>query len=160
MKKTRLKRERGELRPAEFDGHLGSVRFTDRSQNSRTRAVGPDGLRGMLQYGPSTPGPFGEVIGLIDEAKVVFRYLPWGAVVAGRHAFEVRHEGAEYVLVSRGRRPTPQLETPDGTVVATFAGRTGTVADSLTPAEYLLAALIAGSGIGDVTLPQSWNARN
>ena len=160
MKKTRLKRERGESRPAAFDGHLGTVRFTDRVHNSRTRATGPAGRHGFLEFGPSTPGPFGEVIGLIEESKVVFRYLPWGAVVAGRHAFEVRHEGAEYVLASRGRRPTPQLETPDGTVVATFGGRTGTVADSITPTEYLLAALIAGSGIGDVTLPQSWSARH
>lgn len=114
----------------------------------------------MLEYGPSVPGPFGEVVGLIDESKVVFRYLPWGTVEAGRHAFEIRHEGTEYVLASRGRRrPVPTLETSDGRPLATF-GRSGTAADPLEPAEVMLVALIAGSGIYSVTLPQSWAARH
>jgi len=113
-----------------------------------------------LEFGPTKPGPFGEVIGLIDESKVVFRYRPWGSVEPGRHAFEVRYEGAEYVLVSRGRRPTARLEAIDGTVLAMFGGRSGRSWEGLTVEEEVLVALIAGSGLADVTLPQSWAARH
>jgi hypothetical protein len=122
--------------------------------------VGSSGVRGLLEYGPSKPGPFGEVIGLIDESKVVFRYKPWGSVEPGRHAFEVRYEGTEYVLVSRGRRPTARLEAMDGTVLAVFGGRSGRVRAGLSPEEEVLVALIAGSGLAEVTLPQSWAARH
>jgi hypothetical protein len=117
-------------------------------------------VRGLLEYGPSKPGPFGEVIGLIDESKVVFRYKPWGSVEPGRHAFEVRYEGTEYVLVSRGRRPTARLEAMDGTVLAVFGSRSGRVRAGLSPEEEVLVALIAGSGLAEVTLPQSWAARH
>jgi hypothetical protein len=160
MNKTKLNRGRRETRPTEYTGDFGRVRFIDREEKGTTRAIGPTGMRGFLEYGPTRPGPFGEVVGLIDESKVVFRYLPWGSVEPGRHAFEVRYEGSEYVLASRGRRPTPRLEAVDGSVLATFGARSGSVGDSLTPAEYLLVALIAGSGLAEVTLPQSWMARH
>ncbi|MCP5114394.1 MAG: hypothetical protein GY953_26490, partial [bacterium] len=147
MRKTKLTRRRGESRPIHFTrGGHGQVRFIDRDRNSATRVIGPTGVHGLLPFGPSSPGPFGEVVGLIDESKVVFRYLPWGSVEAGRHAFDVRHEGAEFVLVSRGRRPVSQLETSDGKVVAVFGNRSGRAARSLTPEEEVLVALIAGSG--------------
>ena len=90
----------------------------------------------------------------------LFRYRPFGSVEPGRHSFEVRYEGTEYVLVSRGRRPKPQLESADGAVLAVFGSRSGRAAHSLTVEEEVLVALIAGSGIGAVTLPQSWNARH
>ncbi|NNC91913.1 MAG: hypothetical protein HKN80_05425 [Acidimicrobiia bacterium] len=160
MKKTRLVRARGESRPTQFRRDSRSVRFVDTETRGKTRAVGPTGIRGLLEYGPSKPGPFGEVIGLIEESKVVFRYLPWGAVEPGRHSFEVRYEGAEYVLVSRGRRPTPQLEAIDGTVLAVFGNRSGRASSELTQQEEVLVALIAGSGLANVTLPQSWAARH
>jgi len=160
MHKTRLIRSRSEGRPTEFRHNSRSVHFVDRDQKGKTRAVGPTGVRGLLEFGPSKPGPFGEVIGLIDESKVVFRYLPWGSVEAGRHAFEVRFEGAEYILVSRGRRPTPRLEAADGTVMAVFGNRSGQAWPGLTAEEEVLVALIAGSGLAAVTLPQSWAARH
>lgn len=162
MQKTKLTRARGSDRPTEFTCQSQTVRFVDQAVKGKTRAVGPNGLRGLLEFGPSTPGPFGEVVGLIDESKVVFRYLPWGSVEPGRHSFEVRYEGAEYLLASRGRRGTPTLEAVDGTALATF-GRysdSGRAADDLTPAEEILVALIAASGLALVTLPQSWAARH
>ena len=160
MQKTRLVRGRGESRPTEFRRDSRSVRFVDRDQKGKTRVVGPTGVRGLLEYGPSKPGPFGEVVGLIDESKVVFRYRPWGSVEPGRHAFELRHEGTEYVRVSRGRRPAPRLEAMDGTVLAVFGSRSGRAWPGLTVVEEVLVALIAGSGLADVTLPQSWAARH
>jgi hypothetical protein len=160
MPKTKLIRDRGASRPRLLKGPFGTVTFTAPEQNSKTWAVGPTGVRGLLEYGPSVPGPFGEVVGLIDESKVVFRYLPWGSVESGRHAFQVRYEGAEYILVSRGRRrPVPTLEAVDGRVLATFAG-SGTAADELTVEEVILVALIAGSELASVTMPQSWAARH
>lgn len=126
----------------------------------KTWAVGPSGKRAHLDYGPAVPGPFGEVVGLIDDGKVVFRYLPWGTVAPGRHAFEVRYEGAEYVLASPGRRrPIPTLTDSDGRTIATF-GRTGSIAEGVSDEESLLVALIAGSFVYRVTLPQSWAARH
>jgi len=162
MQKTKLIRTRGGERPTEFICRSQTFRFVDLAVKGKTRAVGPTGLRGLLEFGPSTPGPFGEVVGLIDESKVVFRYLPWGSVAPGRHSFEVRYEGAEYLLVSRGRRGTPTLEAADGTALATFGrhSNSGRAADGLSAAEELLVALIAGSGLGKVTLPQSWAARH
>ena len=160
MHKTRLIRTRGETRPTEFRRNSRSVRFVDRETRGKTRAVGPTGVRGLLEYGPSKPGPFGEVVGLINESKVVFRYLPWGSLEPGRHAFEVRFEGAEYILVSRGRRPTPRLEAMDGTLVAVFGNRSGRAWPGLSLEEEILVALIAGSGLARVTLPQSWAARH
>lgn len=160
MHKTKLHTPRGDVRPSEFRGPFGTVRFTNNTKSDNTDAIGPTGIHGVLEYGPSKPGPFGEVIGLIDDSKVVFRYLPWGSVEPGRHAFEVRYEGAEYVLASRGRRPTAGLEALDGSVLATFGARGGKVSDRLTPAEYVLVALVAASGLAEVTLPQSWMARH
>ena len=160
MPRTKLIHDRGATRPRRLTGVFGTVTFTAPEQNAKTWAVGPDGMRGLLEYGPSVPGPFGEVVGLIDESKVVFRYLPWGSVESGRHAFEIRHEGDAYVLASRGRRrPVPTLENGDGRVLATF-GRSGTAADGLSAAEVLLVGLIAGSSIFSVTMPQSWAARH
>ena len=160
MPKTKLILDRGATRPRSLKGAFGTVTFTAPEQNAKTWAVGPGGMRGLLEYGPSVPGPFGEVVGLIDESKVVFRYLPWGSVEPGRHAFEIRHEGAAYVLASRGRRrPVPTLENGNGRVLATF-GRTGTATEDLSPGEVLLVGLIAGSSIYDVTMPQSWAARH
>ena len=160
MRRTKLVQDRSASRPRQLKGAFGAVTFTAPGQNAKTWAVGPDGTRGLLEYGPSTPGPFGETVGLIDESKVVFRYLPWGSVEPGRHAFQIRYEGAEYVLASRGRRrPIPTLEGIDGRVVATF-GRSGTAATGLSPAEIVLIGLIAGSEIAAVTLPQSWAARH
>lgn len=160
MRRTKLVYDRGATRPRQLRGPFGSVTFTAPDQNSKTWAVGPTGIRALLEYGPSVPGPFGEVVGLIDEGKVVFRYLPWGTVEAGRHAFEVRYEGAEYVLASRGRRrPLPTLTASDGRTVATF-GRTGSVAEGISKEEVMLVALIAGSAVFQVTMPQSWAARH
>jgi hypothetical protein len=160
MPRTKLIRDRGASRPRLMKGPFGTVTFTAPDQNSKTWAVGPTGVRGQLEYGPSVPGPFGEVVGLIDRSKVVFRYLPWGFIEPGRHAFHILFEGAEYVLASRGRRrPVPTLETVDGRVLATFA-RSGTAADDLTVEEVVLVALIAGSELADVTMPQSWAARH
>ncbi len=162
MKKTKLIRTRGVDRPAEFRIQSRTVRFVDQAVRGKTRAVGPTGMRGLLEFGPSTPGPFGEVVGLIDESKVVFRYLPWGSVEPGRHSFEVRYEGAEYLLVSRGRRGTPTLEEAGGTALAVFGrySSSGRASDDLTAAEEVLVALIAGSGLAQATLPQSWAARH
>jgi len=160
MRKTTLVRARGETRPVEFICHHDTYKYLDRSDRSKTRVSGPTGVHGYLEFGPTTPGPFGEVVGLIDESKLVFRYQPWGSVERGRHALEVRYEGSEYVLVSRGRRPTPQLELIDGTVLARFGPRKGRLARSLTPEEGVIVALIAASGIADITLPQSWAARH
>jgi len=160
MQKTKLKRSRDGSRPTEFTRHSRTVRFVDGGHNGTTRVVGPTGLRGMLEFGPSSPGPFGEVVGLIDESKVVFRYRPWGSVERGRHAFEVRYEGAEYVLVSRGRRATPQLEELDGTTLAVFGPRIGRASSELTYEEEILVALIAGSGLARVTLPHGWATRH
>ena len=159
MRRTKLVFQRGASRPRQLKGPFGVVTFTAPEQNAKTWAVGPDAMRGLLEYGPSVPGPFGEVVGLIDEAKVVFRYLPWGLVEPGRHSFQIRYEGAEYVLASRSRRGLPTLEGADGRVLATF-GRSGTAADDLSPAEVVLVGLIAGSEIGAVTMPQSWAARH
>ena len=160
MEKTTLVRGRGEPRPVEFVCHGESFRYLDRAERSKTRVIGPTGIRGHLDFGPTTPGPFGEVVGLIDESKVVFRYRPWGSVERGRHALDVRYEGAEYILVSRGRRPTPRLESIDGTTVAVFGPRRGRLARVATPQEGVLVALIAASGIANITLPQSWAARH
>ena len=160
MIKTTLVRARGETRPVAFACHGDSFHYVDRAERSKTRVVGPTGIHGHLEFGPTTPGPFGEVVGLIHESKVVFRYRPWGAVEPGRHALEVRYEGAEYVLVSRGRRPTPQLEAIDGAVLAVFGSRKGRLARDATSEEEVLVALIAASGIAGITLPQSWAARH
>jgi len=160
MKKTRLVTERGASRPARLDGPFGTMHYADLDQNGKTRVASRSGLHGLLRFGPSTPGPFGEVVGLINESKVVFRYRPFGSVEAGRHAFEVRYEGAEYVLVSRGRGPTPRLETGDGKALAAFGSRRGRASRELTEDETILVALIAGSGIAEVTMPQGWLARN
>ncbi len=160
MQKTQLIRPRGQTRPTEFTFSDRTIRFVDRGRNGKTRVLGPTGIRGLLEFGPSSPGPFGEVVGRVDESKVVFRYRPWGSVERGRHAFEVRYEGTEYVLVSRGRRPTPQLEAVDGRILAVFGSRSGRIARNVTPEEEVLVALIAGSGLADVTLPQSWAARH
>ncbi|NNF09335.1 MAG: hypothetical protein HKN74_03530 [Acidimicrobiia bacterium] len=128
---------------------------------SRTRVVGPTGVRGLLEFGPAAPGPLGEVLGLIEESKVVLRYLPWGSLEPGRHSLEVHYEGTDYVLVSRGaRRPTPHLETSDGTPLAAFSGRRGKAAPDLSEQEAVLVALIAGSGIADITRPQTWAVRH
>ncbi|MGI9647721.1 MAG: hypothetical protein ACR2OI_04305 [Acidimicrobiia bacterium] len=160
MKSTKLVTDRGATRPAELRGPFGTMQFTDLNQMGRTRVVAPSGAVGLLRFGPTTPGPFGEVVGLIEESKVVFRYRPWGSVEPGRHSFEIRHEGAEYVLVSRGRGPKPQLETVDGRLLAVFGERRGRVAPGLTEEEAVLVALITASGIADVTLPQGWLARH
>ncbi|MDH3538397.1 MAG: hypothetical protein OEP52_00215 [Acidimicrobiia bacterium] len=160
MHKTRFVASGGESRPTEFRFDSRSFCFIDREQSGKTRVVGPTGVRGLLEYGPSTPGPFGEVIGLIDESKVVFRYRPWGSVEPGRHSFEVLYEGTEYVLVSRGQRPSAQLESIDGAVLAVFGGRSGRASADLTAEEEVLVALIAGSRLAEVTLPQSWAARH
>ena len=160
MKRTKLVTDRGATRPAKLHGPFGTMRFTDLDQKGRTRVVGPSGATGLLKFGPTTPGPLGEVVGLIDESKVVFRYRPWGSVEPGRHAFEIRYEGAEYVLVSRGRGPTPQLEAGDGKVLAAFGRRWGRASRELTDVEAVLVALIAASGIAAVTLPQGWLARH
>ncbi|MBT8165832.1 MAG: hypothetical protein KJP22_05475 [Acidimicrobiia bacterium] len=160
MRKTTLVRERGDTRPVAYTCHGDSYHYVDRAERSKTRVVGPTGIRGHLDFGPTTPGPFGEVVGLIEESKVVFRYRPWGSVEPGRHALDVRYEGAEYILVSRGRRPTPHLESIDGTTLAVFGNRKGRLARIATPHEGILAALIAASGIANITLPQSWAARH
>lgn len=160
MKKTKLIQERGTARPTELVGPHGSFTFVDGKDQSRTRVVGPNGIRGELEFGPTAPGPFGELIGYIDESKVVFRYRPWGSIEPGRHAFDIRFEGAEYVLVSRGRRPVPQLEDAHGLVLAIFGKKSGAASRALNPDEDILVALIAGSGVADVTLPQSWLARH
>ena len=152
MKKTKLIQNRGVSRPSAFEGPHGTFRFIDIGDKSRTKVVGPHGMRGELEFGPSAPGPFGEVIGQIDDSKVVFRYRPWGSMEPGRHSFEIRYEGAEYTLVARGRRPVPQLENTDGLVLA--------MPRVLNPDEDVLVALIAGSGVADVTLPQGWLARH
>ena len=160
MRRIKLVYDRGATRPRQLGGPFGTITFTAPDQNSKTWTVGPSGIRAHLEYGPSVPGPFGEVVGLIDDGKVVFRYLPWGSIEPGRHAFEVRYEGADYVLASRGRRrPVPTLTASDGRTIATF-GRTGFVADDISGEEYLLVALIAGSDIFQVTMPQSWAARH
>ena len=159
MKKTKLVRDRGEARPSRFIGPHSTIRFIDRHDNARTRVCGPHGMEGGLEFGPTAPGPFGEVIGHIDESKVVIRYRPWGSVEPARPAFEIRFEGTEYVLVARGRRPTPQLEDIDGQVLARFGKRVGSATRSLNPDEEILVALIAGSGVADTTMPQSWSAR-
>jgi hypothetical protein len=160
MKKTTLVRKRGETRPVEFCWRGETFRYVDLADRSKTRVIGPTGIHGHLQFGPTTPGPFGEVVGLIEESKVVFRYRPWGSVERGRHALDVRYEGAEYILVSRGRRPTPRLERFDGATVAVFGTRRGQLARASTPQERVLVALIAASGIANITLPQSWAARH
>lgn len=160
MKRTKLVTDRRASRPASLRGPFGTMHYSDLDQNGKTRVTGPTGIHGLLKYGPSTPGPLGEVIGLIEESKVVFRYRPWGSVEPGRHAFEIRYEGAEYVLVSRGRGPTPQLESSDGKTLAAFGGRRGRASHKLSEDEAVLVALIAASGIADVTLPQGWLARN
>lgn len=160
MKRTKLVIDRGATRPARLHGPFGVMHFTDLEQNGSTRVVAPSGAVGLLKFGPTTPGPLGEVAGLIDESKVVFRYRPWGSIEPGRHAFEIRYEGAEYVLVSRGRGPTPQLEAVDGEVLAAFGSRLGRASQTLSDDEAVLVALIAASGIADVTLPQGWLARH
>lgn len=160
MKRTKLVTDRGATRPARLHGPFGVMRYTDLNENGRTRVVAPSGAVGLLKFGPTTPGPFGEVAGLIEESKVVFRYRPWGSVERGRHAFEIRFEGAEYLLVSRGRGPTPQLEVGDGQVLAAFGGRRGRASQTLSDEEAVLVALIAASGIADITLPQGWLSRH
>jgi len=160
MKKTKLIQDRGSSRPTAFEGPHGTLRFFDIEDKSRTKVVDRHGMRGELEFGPSAPGPFGEVIGQIDESKVVFRYRPWGSMEPGRHSFEIRYEGTEYSLVARGRRSVPQLEDTDGLVLAVFGKRGGTASRALNPDEDVLVALIAGSGVADVTLPQSWLARH
>jgi hypothetical protein len=160
MRKTILQRERGETRPVAFVSHGETFHYVDRAERLKTRVIGPTGIHGHLNFGPTTPGPFGEVVGLIEESKVVFRYRPWGSVERGRHALDIRYEGAEYILVSRGRRPAPQLEAIDGTILAVFGNRRGRLARLATPQECVLVALIAASGIANITLPQSWAARH
>lgn len=160
VKKTKLIYERGGERPVRFEGPHGSFRYTDPDDRSRTQVVGPHGMRGDLEFGPAAPGPFREVVGHIDEAKVVFRYRPWGSVEPGRHAFEIQCEGSEYTLVARGRRPVPQLEDANGHVLARFGKKAGTAVRGLNPDEDILVALIAGSGLVEVTLPQDWLTRH
>ena len=129
MKPTRLKQARTDSRPTAFVGPFGTIRYIANQSRSRTRVVGPTGVRGLLE--------------------------------CGRHSLEVHYEGTDYVLVSRGaRRPTPRLETSDGTALAAFSGRRGKAAPDLTEQEAVLVALIAGSGIADVTRPQAWAVRH
>ncbi|MBT8216974.1 MAG: hypothetical protein KJO17_09005, partial [Acidimicrobiia bacterium] len=79
-------------------GPFGAIRYVANQSRSRTRVVGPTGVRGLLEFGPAAPGPLGEVLGLIEESKVVLRYLPWGSLEPGRHSLEVHYEGTDYVL--------------------------------------------------------------
>ena len=67
MPRTRLIQDRGAARPHLLKSEFGTVTFTAPEQNAKTWAVGPTGMRGLLEYGPSVPGPFGEVVGLIGE---------------------------------------------------------------------------------------------
>ena len=161
MKRLRIQRERGEIRPTSYEGHHGPLLFVEREDNTRTVVLGHAGGDGELEYGPATPGPFGDVLGRIGDTKVIVRYAPWGTYEPGRHAFNVAFGDEDYVLVSRGRRrPTPQMEMPDGTVMATY-GRTGcAISKSATPREEILVALIGGSGIANLTLPQHWLPRH
>lgn len=135
------------------------MRFVERDSMSRTRIVGIDAPEGFLDYGPNTPGPFGEVTGYVGEAKLVLRFAPWGAVEAGRHSLEVHLGDDEYVLVSRGLRARTRLERSDGHLVASLRLGAGTLHKEATPMEAVLVALLIGSGIGDVTRPQSWASR-
>lgn len=136
------------------------MRFVDRDSMSRTRVVGVNAPDGVLEFGPNTPGPFGEVVGWVGDDKLVLRYAPWGAFEAGRHSLEVRLGDEEYILVSRGLRAQTRLERYDGTVIATLYANRGTLQRGSTPSEAVLVALLLGSGIGKVTEPQSWASRS
>ncbi len=160
MKRIRIDRNRGEDRPVSYDGHHGPLLYLDRHDNASTAVAGQTGGEGELEYGPSTP-PFGDILGRVGDTKLVMRYAAWGAYEPGRHAFEVELGDDSYVLVSRGRRRLrPHLELPDGRILATFHRRGGRIAKSATPEEAILVALIVGSGVANLTLPQHWLPRH
>ena len=157
----RIHRKRGETRPVSYDGHHGPLHFVERQDNMRTVVLGTGGVDGELEYGPATPGPFGDILGRIGDTKVIMRHAPWGAYELGRHTFEVAFGDEDYVLVSRGgRRPTPRLEKSDGSLVATYGRTKGAIARSATVQEAILVALIVGSGVANLTLPQHWLPRH
>lgn len=161
MKRIRIKRSRGESRPVSFEGPHGPWRYVALDDNTRTVLSRPLEGNAELEYGPGTPGPFGDILGRIGDTKVVISYAKWGLYTRGRHAFEIEFGDEHYVLVSRGdRRYAPQLELPDGTLVATFSRKGGTISESASLNESVLVALIGGSGIADLTLPQHWSPRH
>ena len=55
MQKTKLIRTRGGERPTGFTFRSQTFRFVDLAVKGKTRVVGPTGLRGLLEFGPSTP---------------------------------------------------------------------------------------------------------
>ncbi len=161
MKRIRIHRTRGEDRPVSYDGLHGPLVYAERDDNARTVVVSKRGLYGELEFGPATPGPFGDTLGWVGDTKVIFRYARWGAFERGRHAFEVKFGDHDYVLVSRGRRrPRPQLELPDGHLLAFYNRKGGAIAKSATVQEAILVALVGGSGMATLTLPQYWLPRH
>ena len=160
MNRIRISRTRGDDRPVSYDGRHGPLLYVERQDNMRTVVLGPAG-DGEVEYGPATPGPFGDIRGRIGDTKVVIRLAMWGAFESGRHAFEVTFGDEDYVLVGRGRRrPRPQLETFDGSVLATYSRRGGAISRSATAEQAILVALIGGSGIANLTVPQHWLPRH
>ena len=156
MAKFKLK-TRGKGRRSTYVGPHGPIRVSC-PQGARTLAQGHGVPRSSLKYGPATAGPFGEVKGWIGEQKLVVRLAPWGTEVA-RHALEVRIGDHDYVIRSPGRIAQPTLERADGTVVARLHPLIRFVSDDVSPEEAVLLALIVGSKIHEITLPQAWFAR-
>lgn len=160
MKRIRFRRSRGESRPVSYLGPHGPLVYVARDDRTRTVITAPFIGETELEYGPGTP-PFGDILGRIGDTKVLISYAKWGKYEPGRHAFEIEFGDQDYVLVSRGgRRPTPQLETADdGTLLAIFRRRGGAILESVSREEAILVALIGGSGLTDLTLPQHWSPR-
>ena len=85
MPRTKLIQDRGATRPRQFTGSFGTVTFTAPEQNAKTWAVGPTGMRGLLDYGPSVPGPF------VPERTIP---CPGGEHAEKDHELAVRRQGA------------------------------------------------------------------
>lgn len=160
MRRIRINRSRGDDRPVSYDGPHGPIKYVEPDDDSRTVVVA-NGSGGALEFGPASPGPFGDTLGWVGDTKVVIRYARWGSYEPGRHAFDVRFGDHEYVLVSRGRRrPRPQLERTDGSIFATYRRSGGAIVKRATAEEAMLVALIGGSGLTNLTLPQYWLPRH
>jgi hypothetical protein len=156
MAKFRLKtRRKGQT--GTYVGPHGPIRVAY-PDSLRTLAHGRSVPRSNVKYGPATSGPFGEVKGWVGDLKLIVRLAPWGTEVA-RHALEVQVGDNDYVIRSPGRIAQPTLERVDGTVVARLHPLIRFVSDDISPAEAVLVALILGSGLHRITLPQAWFAR-